>query len=617
MTNAAPNQTASSKKNPLTGAIFEDLPAAPIDAPAQGQRAAIFSIHGGQHLREGDTGVTTFHFTIQRSGNETIGATIDWSVQAAAGLTGADFAGGQIPSGRIVFGRGETIKTISIDVAGDFAIEADEVLSVAISTQSPGVLLGNHLASSVIENDDGLSKLRLLPGATHDEGDAGPTAFAFEVLRTGSTLGSASAAWAVTPNFGSTISGADFVGGQLPSGIVTFAPGETKATIVVNVAGDLDVEENESFRIELAAPSPNTTIDANFSSAHGIVKNDDSYAVLWVQAGSTKPEGDSGTTPFAFEVRRIGSTAGPASAHWAIEAAGGSQISGADFAGGQFPSGTVTFAPGETKKTIAVNVAGDLEIEENESFRFVLSNPSANTRIDADFSTSHAIIKNDDNYCTLRLGLSVTKAEGNSGATPFVFEVTRTGSTAAQATAHWTVLQSNNPTLTGADFVGGQLPSGIVTFAPGETKQTIVVNVAGDLTVEDAEMFGVLLSQPSANAHIDHFFDMAFGHILNDDALLGPVSIPPGAGLTIRAEASLLGLSGPRFLDQPAGGGETAPEMDFPALFGSLAPIPEAAFPVPGLGGMGQTIEETAGLAAFGAWQPRPDFLAMTAGNGV
>ena len=36
-----------------------------------------------------------------------------------------------------------------------------------------------------------------------------------------------SAAWAVTPYIGSTISGADFGGGQLPSGIVTFAPGVT------------------------------------------------------------------------------------------------------------------------------------------------------------------------------------------------------------------------------------------------------------------------------------------------------------------------------------------------------------------------------------------------------
>jgi cellulase/cellobiase CelA1 len=56
-------------------------------------------------------------------------------------------------------------------------------------------------------------------------------------------------------------------------------------------------------------------------------------------------------------------------------------------------SGTLTFAPGETSKTVAVKVAGDARQEANETFQIALSSPTGATLSKA---TATATIVNDD-----------------------------------------------------------------------------------------------------------------------------------------------------------------------------------------------------------------------------
>jgi hypothetical protein len=114
--------------------------------------------------------------------------------------------------------------------------------------------------------------------------------------------------------------------------------------------------------------------------------------------------------------------------------------------------------------------------------------------------------------------LDASKAEGNSGATPFTFTVTRSGSTSGTNTVQWQVAfpDSNPNNATGSDFVGGSFSGGLVTFNPGDTApHTITVNVQGDTTVEPNEPFAVVLSSPSGGATIGT--GTALGTIINDD----------------------------------------------------------------------------------------------------
>src|SRR5205814_1137059 len=140
--------------------------------------------------------------------------------------------------------------------------------------------------------------------------------------------------------------GADFTGGVLPSGIVSFAAGETSQVISIDVAGDTLVESNEAFTVKLSNPSAGTVLGT--ATASGTIRNDD--ASLSIAATSAdKAEGQSGTVPFTFTVTRTGDTSGAASA---CSAGPGAAVNGADFTGGVLPSGTVSFAAGETSKVI-------------------------------------------------------------------------------------------------------------------------------------------------------------------------------------------------------------------------------------------------------------------------
>ena len=80
-------------------------------------------------------------------------------------------------------------------------------------------------------------------------------------------------------------------------------------------------------------------------------------------ANASQNEGNSGSTAFTFTVTRTGNTTGASTVSYAVTGSGANPATAADFTGGVFPTGTVSFAAGETGKTITVNVAGDTTVE--------------------------------------------------------------------------------------------------------------------------------------------------------------------------------------------------------------------------------------------------------------
>ncbi len=85
-------------------------------------------------------------------------------------------------------------------------------------------------------------------------------------------------------------------------------------------------------------------------------------------------------------------------------------------------------------------------------------------------------------------------SEGDSGTTPFMFTITRSGEgLGGETTVHYAVTGSDAFPANASDFAGGVLPSGQVTFLPGQTSHTITILGAGDTTPEPNEQFTVTL----------------------------------------------------------------------------------------------------------------------------
>ena len=104
---------------------------------------------------EGGAGGTPFTFTVTRAGDTTGTSSVNYAV-AGSGADAAsadDFQGGNFPNGTVTFTAGETAKTITVTVAGDTAVEADEGFTVTLSNAANGGIT-TAIANGTIQNDD-------------------------------------------------------------------------------------------------------------------------------------------------------------------------------------------------------------------------------------------------------------------------------------------------------------------------------------------------------------------------------------------------------------------------------------------------------------------------------
>ena len=533
-----PNQSAPRFQASLSGVVLSNTGGMPVSIgtiPLDFTWAvspAVIAIAATSAIQlEGNTGSTAYTFTVSRTGYTGQTSTAVWQVEASPSyisymggvdsisvvpvepVSFSDFVGGALPTGTVSFAAGESSKTITVLVAGDSTVEPYEGFTVLLSNASSGTTISTATATGIIQNDDA-SLAITATDAVKSEGNTGSTTYTFTVTRSGYVPQASTANWAVAGSGTNQAVASDFVGGVLPMGTVSFAAGETSKTITVLVAGDSAVESDEGFTVSLSNASSGTAIGT--TTALGVVVNDDASLAI-AATSARKLEGNSGSTPFTFTVTRSGNTSATHSVNWAVSAgsvAGTLAAVGSDFTGGVLPSGVVTFSSGETSKTITVQVVGDNTNEFNESFAVSLSNASAGAAIGT--ASAQGVIFNDD----ARLNLAATpvaKPEGNTGSTAYTFTAARLGYLDQQSTANWAVAGSGTNPAVAADFVGGVLPTGTVSFAAGETSKTITVLVAGDSVVESDEGFTVSLSNASASTAIGTA--TATGTILDDDPI--------------------------------------------------------------------------------------------------
>src|SRR5439155_63365 len=177
-------------------------------------------------------------------------------------------------------------------------------------------------------------------------------------------------------------------------------------------------------------------------------------------------ERNSGSTDAVFTVNLSAASTQPVTVDFAI--ANGSATAGSDY---QAVSGTLTFAPGETSKTITVLVNGDRLAETNETFVVNLSSPTNGLIVDG--QGVGTILDNEP-----RISISdVSKAEGKKGQTTlFTFTVTLSTAYDQAVTMSFRTVDGTAKT-SDQDYVA---KTGTLTFAPGETTKTITIEVKGD-----------------------------------------------------------------------------------------------------------------------------------------
>ena len=466
------------------------------------------------------------------------GVTVNYSL--SAGTAGAgDFSVG---AGTLNFAAGETQKTIVVPITNDAIQESAEIFLIQLSAPV-GAVLGQSTNQVTISDDDvpaGASGYRFIVSQNWGSGWEGrlelyngsaaawnPWSLEFDApwtissaydgvinSRTGNHYTCGPQSWNQQVNVGSTL-----IFGWLVSNAGTHG---TVAPSQVRINGQL-----------LPQLSPAVAIDS-LTLDEGDNAHDVSLAITLESAH---------TAPISVAWQTLPGTAGASDV--------------------TMSQGTVTFAPGETSKTIVVSVLGDFLEETAETFSVTLAGVENQLppRFVTGKQTAVITMRDDDGPASVWL-TGGTVQEGNSGArdVPFTAWLSRApklgeivsldyatvNETAVAADASMASMGMECQCRKEANACDFNHRQGTLVIPPGTSSANLPVVVKGDLRDEELEVFqlritnlvGCIARNTTATAQIidDDLAGKTLGGnrrvIAYADATAGTVTLPPADRIT-------------------------------------------------------------------------------------
>lgn len=373
-------------------------------------------------------------------------------------------------SGVLTFLPGEVAKSVGVRVLPDRLDEENENFALLLSGPVNAILADPFGVGTILDNDP-LPALSV-SDAMRIEGNAGALAMIFTARLMPASGRPVSVSFATAP--GSAVEGTDFIG---TNGTVVFLPGATSRTIAVPIVGDLLLESNETFLVNLSHPT-NATLAR--SEATGTIVNNDVMPRLSI-SDATVVEGETGATNAVFNVRLAPASGLPVQVAFATT---NGTAGAADFVA---TNGLLTFVPGETNQVIAVPVSGETLSESNELFFLRLNAPVRATLADG---VARGLILDNDPLPVISVG-DVTVAQQAGGPTNAAFSVSLSAPSGRTITVRY--LTVSGTALAGADFI---TRGGVLTFAPGVTSQNVSITIARATIGEGEEDFLLNLTNP-------------------------------------------------------------------------------------------------------------------------
>lgn len=259
-------------------------------------------------------------------------------------------------------------------------------------------------------------------------------------------------------------------------------------------------EDDETFIVALGAlPFP---VRAGTPDAATVTITDDGGERTLRVGDARVSEADG---PLAFPITLSAARSAPVTVEWATSAGSATPGPDGDYADA---SGTLTFMPGETARTLDVTVRDDEIDEPDETLTVILSSPTNATLEDGRGEATGTIVDDDG---PPRLRIADTQAQEDEGR--LTFEVALTNPSAHPATVEWATSAGTATPGPGRDYTEA---SGTLSFKPGQTAGAVEVAVRDDRVHEGDETVFVTLSAP-VNATLEREEDTATGTIIDND----------------------------------------------------------------------------------------------------
>ena len=438
-------------------------------------------------VQEGDSGPTTLTFGVRLTfeHGQTVGShetiTAGYKVYTPSGYTATPGIDYTATNGTLTFAPGEISKTVDVSVAGDTAVEGDEVLAYTWTSNTNSVVALSTYTGTI--TDDDYAALTIGDARVDEGGDLTFTVSLSEAVQGGLT---------VTPSFtdGTAVQGSDYTANTTALSF-TGTAGETE-TLTVSTLADEAVEGDETFTVDLSVskgPSGMVTTGTGM----GTITNDDGATVTIGDA--TADEGDDLTFTVTLDKAVVGGlTVTPTFTD-------GTATQGSDYTANTTAlsfSGTA----GETQ-TFTVSTTQDAVLEGDETFTVGLS--VSNSNITASGTGTGTIT--DDDSATVTIG-DATADEGDD----LTFTVTLDKAVAGGLTV--TPSFTDGTATQGSDYTANTTALSFTGTA--NESHTFTVSTTDDGVVESDETFTVGLSVSNAPSGVTASAS-ATGTIQDDD----------------------------------------------------------------------------------------------------
>ncbi len=436
---------------------------------------------------EGATGAV---ITVRRTLSTVGTVTVDYAILPGTATPGADYVA-QPPPRTLTFAPGVSTRTFTVGIGNDTTAEGGETVLLVLSHPTNGAVLGGRRTAVLTIGDNETGGSLQFGAAAYTVGE-GAGAVTVTVVRSGWTAGAVSVT--VRAAGGSATPGADH--GLTAPVTLSFAAGQKSRTLTIPIVQDQLVEANETIVLRLEDAQGGAQLGARQTTTVTIV-DDDRAGTLEFAASAYTAVASNGGAPLTL--RRTGATGGPAAVDLAFldgSGIGGACDQGADYA--PVPQ-TVTFAPGQTARSVLVPLCPATVARPPRTF-------TARLEARPDLSPAFALGTRAQAQVTIvddAIAFGASQYVAGEGATAVTLTLTRTPGTTQPATVGYAAVAAGagpgfatpapGPSACGpgADF---RPVTGTVTLPAGGLSARLTIPLCPDAAAEGDELFTVVLT---------------------------------------------------------------------------------------------------------------------------
>ena len=417
-----------------------------------------------------DEGAGTAHMAVLLNARTRLPVTVSYAATGGTATgNGVDYV---LRDGTLTFAPGETTKSIDLAIVDDRLYEGDETVQISLKDPVNAVLGSIPVHTVTITDNDPMPSVSFTPAVRSVPENAGQVTIIAE-------LSALSGKDTVVPF---TVSGTAKAGTHYrleTSSPVVIKAGERSAAISLAVMDDAVNGPDET--IVLAMGVPTNAVQGMAVSTITILDNDPLPAVAFALKESRGDEG-VGTVKLDVSLNAVSAKAVTVS----YTATGGTATgNGVDYA---LRDGTLTFAPGETTKSIDLAIVDDRLYEGDETVQISLKDP-VNAVLGMIPVHTYTIVDNDPPP-SVAFGLNESRGSENAGVVKL--EVMLNAASAKPVTVSYAAT-GGTATGNGVDYA---LHDGTLTFAPGETMKSIELAIVDDQVYEGNETVQISLKDP-------------------------------------------------------------------------------------------------------------------------